>query len=107
MLQVPLVEPSSVTHIEPRQQSPEIVQEPPDSTQPSSVIVAQRRTPLESATHGRLLQQSAADAQVSPALRQVVPKPLQRGTPRRSSWQTPELPGAAQQSLRAEETLQA
>jgi hypothetical protein len=104
VLQVPVTEPSVVTQLEPRQQSPVIVQLPPAATQLSA---AQRSTPLSSAVHGLLSQQSSADAQVSPAARQVLPRPLQRGTPNRSSWHTPELPGAAQQSLREDEMLQA
>ena len=37
---------------------------------------------------------------------QVSPRPVQRGTPMKSSLQTPELPTPSQQLLRAEETLQ-
>jgi hypothetical protein len=81
-----------------------IVQLPPAAAQLSAL---QRSTPWLSAVHGLLSQQSSADAQVSPAARQVLPRPLQRGTPNRSSWHTPELPGAAQQSLREDEMLQA
>jgi hypothetical protein len=102
VLQVPRVEPSSVTHSEPRQQSPEIVHDPPADTQ---LVVAQCSMPCASGTHGESLQQSSAEAHVSPALRQVSPRPLQRGTPSRSSWHTPEFPGAAQQSFRADEML--
>jgi hypothetical protein len=47
-----------------------------------------------------------ADEQIAPPVKHVVPSPLQRGTPSISSWQTPELPTPAQQSLRAEDTLQ-
>jgi hypothetical protein len=72
----------SVTQSEPRQQSPEIVHEPPDPTQLS---LAQRSTPWASAVQGLSSQQSALEAQVSPLLRQLSPNPLQRGTPKRSS----------------------
>lgn len=82
VLQVPRVEPNSVTHSDPRQQSPEIVQEPPAATQ---LELPQRSVPSMSGTHGRSSQQSSAEAQVSPAFRQLSPRPLQRGTPKRSS----------------------
>jgi hypothetical protein len=93
----------------PLQQSASMVQDWPGilQTGPPSGISMQRSAPIPSGTQGTPLQQSAADAQVSPVLRHVPPRPLQRGTPRASSWQTPELPGAAQQSLRAAEMLQA
>jgi len=81
-LHVPRVVPTSITHSEPRQQSPEIVHEPPAGTQLS---LLQRSTPLLSAVHGRSSQQSSLDAQVSPLLRHSSPKPLQRGTPNLSS----------------------
>ena len=61
---------------------------------------------MPSGTQGIWLQQSMADEQVPPPAMHVVPRPLQRGIPRTSSWHTPELPTAAQQSLRAEETVQ-
>jgi hypothetical protein len=82
VLHVPRTEPSSVTHSEPRQQSPETVHEPPAETQ---LEAAQRSMPSASGTHGKSSQQSSAEAQVSPALRQLSPRPLQRGTPKRSS----------------------
>jgi hypothetical protein len=88
--------------LEPTQQSPVTVHDPPLETQLEG---EQRRTPALSATQGRSSQQSSADAQVSPPARQESPRPLQRGTPSLSSWHTPEFPGAAQQSLRAEEML--
>jgi hypothetical protein len=65
----------------------------------------QRSAPVESGTQRAPLQQSAADAHVSPVWRQPVPSPLQRGTPSASSWHTPELPTPAQQSFRADEML--
>jgi hypothetical protein len=52
------------------------------------------------------LQQFASNAQCPPALTQP-PSAWQRGTPRLSSWHAPELPGAPQQSLRAEEIAHA
>jgi len=61
---------------------------------------------VPSGTQGIWLQQSMADEQMAPPAKHVVPSPLQRGTPSMSSWQTPELPTPAQQSLRADETLQ-
>jgi hypothetical protein len=82
MLHVPRVEPSSLTHCEPRQQSPEIVQEPPASTQ---LAAWQRSLPSASAVQGASLQQSSLEAHVSPLARQLSPRPLQRGTPSRSS----------------------
>jgi hypothetical protein len=47
-------------------------------------------------------QQSTSNAHAPPALTHA-PTAWQRGTPSLSSWQAPELPGAPQQSLRAEE----
>jgi len=104
----PWVVPMGWMHSEPLQQSPVIEHGPPTGTQygptPPSVDGGEKqcKTPLLSGTQGALLQQSTADEQVCPPCRQVVPRPLQRGTPSVSSWQTPLLPGAAQQSLRAE-----
>jgi hypothetical protein len=103
-LQEPTVDPVGMTHMDPTQQSPLIVHPPPEETQ---LVEEHRSCPFASGTHGTPLQQSSADAHVSPALRQVVPRPLQRGTPSASSWHTPELPTPAQQSLRADEMLQA
>lgn len=102
-LQVPCKDPGLVTQLDPRQQSPVIVQPPPAATQ---LDAPQCSAPPASATHGRSSQQSSADAHVSPAARHLSPSPLQRGTPSRSSWHTPEFPGAAQQSLRADEMSQ-
>ena len=42
---------------------------------PPSGISVQRSAPLGSGTHGTPLQQSAADAQVSPVLRHIPPRP--------------------------------
>jgi hypothetical protein len=95
-------------HIAPTQQSALMVHDPLTGTQvgPASELTMQRRTPTESGTQGVPLQQSAAEAQVSPAWRQGPPA-LQRGTPSASSWQAPELPTAPQQSSRADEMLHA
>jgi hypothetical protein len=49
------------------------------------------------------LQQSTLYAQACPVITQAVIA-WQRGTPFGSSWHAPELPGAPQQSLRADET---
>jgi hypothetical protein len=65
-------------HAYPLQQSPLIVHDCPGMRQtgpPPSGISAQWRAPVESGTHGTPLQQSAADAHVSPVLRHVVPRP--------------------------------
>jgi len=62
--------------------------------------------PVASGTQGRLSQQSSAEAHVSPDLRHVVPRPLQRGTPSGSSWHTPLLPTPAQQLFADDETSQ-
>ncbi len=104
--QDPLVEPGAVTHIDPTQQSPLMVHEPPAGMQvPPSGPCKHRSTPLGSGTQGTRSQQSADDAHVSATLRQV-PSPWHRGTPSGSSWQAPELPTAPQQSFRADEMLQ-
>jgi hypothetical protein len=81
-----------------------MVQELPDFWQTPE---PQCKAPSLSGTHGKLLQQSSVDAQLSPGSRQVSPKPLQRGIPSGSSWQTPPFaPRPPQQSARAEEMLQ-
>ena len=51
-------------------------------------------------------QQSIEDEQISPAAWHAE-RPLQRGTPKGSSWQAPLLPVAPQQLLRELEMLQA
>jgi hypothetical protein len=56
-----------------------------DSPAATQLAAWQRSTPSASAVHGASLQQSSLEAQVSPLLRQLSPKPLQRGTPKRSS----------------------
>jgi len=72
---IPLVEPGAVMHMDPTQQSPLIVHEPPVGMQtPPSGPCRQRRTPVASGTHGTRSQQSADDAHVSPVLRHV-PRP--------------------------------
>ena len=105
-VQEPTVEPGSRWHRPPGQQSPLIVQLPPDGTQfppPSK----QRSAPLSSGTHGTWLQQSAAEAHTSPAAWQS-PTPKQRGTPKASSLHINDLGvSGPQQSERAEELLQA
>lgn len=130
-LQVPCVDPIGRTQLEPGQQSPSIVQVPPDFTQTE---LAQMSSPVAFGTQGKPSQQSAAEEQVWPAVRHAA-SPLHRGTPRLSSWQSeqgsftlsptqteaskplqrrtpceslmqrPELPTAEQQSARAAETL--
>jgi hypothetical protein len=110
MPQVPTVEPGARMQVEPEQQSALMVHEEPLITQfgPSSGMSAQRRTPSSSGTHGTSSQQSSLDAHCSPASMQLSPSPLQRGTPRASSWQTPPFaPKPPQQFARAEEMLQA
>jgi hypothetical protein len=113
MPQIPWVEPIGWMQVEPTQQSPLIEHGPPEGTHdegtpPSEEIVGEKqcKRPVLSGTQGIWLQQSMADEQVPPPCTHVVPSPLQRGTPRKSSWQTPELPTPAQQSLRAEELPQ-
>ncbi len=102
--QVPTVEPGARRQMLPGQQSALMVQEAPDFSQ---TLEPQRKTPSLSGTQGVLLQQSSVEAQVSPGLRQVSPRPLQRGMPSGSSWQTPPLaPRPPQQSARADEMLQ-
>ena len=64
----------------------------------------QRRTPVPSGMQGSWLQQSPVYEHTSPAFTHAE-SAWQRGTPRGSSWQAPELPGAPQQSLRADEML--
>ena len=98
---VPTVEPGARRQMLPGQQSALMVQEFPDFWQTPE---PQRKTPSMSGTQGVLLQQSSVEAQVSPGSRQVSPKPLQRGMPSGSSWQTPLLaPSPPQQSARADE----
>ena len=72
---VPFVEPGALTQMDPTQQSPLTVQEPPGPlhTPPSDSM--HRSCPLESGTHGRWLQQSAFEAQVSPGCRHIPPSP--------------------------------
>ena len=80
--QVPTVEPGARRQTLPGQQSALMVQEAPDFSQTPE---PQRKTPSISGTQGVLLQQSSVEAQVSPGLRQLSPKPLQRGMPSGSS----------------------
>src|SRR5882724_7368339 len=84
--QVPTVEPGARRQMLPGQQSALMVQEAPDFSQ---TLEPQRKTPSLSGTQGVLLQQSSVEAQVSPGSRQLSPRPLQRGMPSGSSWQTP------------------
>jgi hypothetical protein len=64
-VQLPTVEPGMRSHRPPGQQSPLIVHAPAIGTH---LAAPQWSAPLASGTHGRLSQQSAASAQVSPAL---------------------------------------
>ena len=66
--QTPCVDPGARMHSLPGQQSALMVQAPPTGTQfgPPSRGGMQRSTPLWSGMQGRLLQQSMAEAQVSP-----------------------------------------
>jgi hypothetical protein len=92
----------------PAQQSASMVQLPPEGMQtgpPPSGALVQRSCPVLSGTQGTPLQQSPEKAQVSPPCRHATA--LQRGTPKGSSWHAPELPGAPQQSLGADETTHA
>jgi hypothetical protein len=105
--QVPTVDPGGVWQTLPAQQSALIVQPPLEGTQggPASGTLRQRSCPVLSGTQGAPLQQSPENAQVSPDGRHPVAR--HRGTPSWSSWQAPELPGAPQQSLGADDTTQA
>ena len=90
--QIPCVEPTGRMQVPP-QQSAVVVQGPAVGTQgggatPPSTTgpeLQQCRTPLASGTQGARLQQSMAEEQMPPVGMQVVPKPLHRGTPRKSS----------------------
>jgi hypothetical protein len=66
--QMPWVDPGARMHSLPGQQSPLMVHVPPTGTHfgPPSGGCMQRNTPCWSGTQGRLLQQSIAEAQVSP-----------------------------------------
>jgi hypothetical protein len=105
---VPTVEPIGRMHVFPGQQSPLMVHGPDCGTQlvPPSGGEKHRKTPVPSGTHGTSLQQSSAEAQVSPASRHSSPRPLHRGTPSGSSWHTPEFPTPAQQLLRDDDEPQ-
>jgi len=104
--QVPTVDPGATKHSVPVQQSPLIVHEPPGGAHVPPVM--QRSAPEASGTQGTSSQQSAAEAQLSPPTRQLLPSPLQRGTPSWSVSQMPPLaPSPPQQSARAEEMLHA
>jgi hypothetical protein len=85
--QVPEVLPTGRTQVPPGQQSALTVQPPALGTQAGSPGggMKQRSTPCASGVHGTSLQQSSAEAQVSPASRHSAPRPLQRGTPSVSS----------------------
>ena len=106
--QVPKVDPGGRWQMLPAQQSAVTVQCPPEGMHtgpPPSRPIAQRNCPELSGTQGTPLQQSPVKAQVSPPGRHVPPP--QRGRPKGSSWQTPELPTPAQQLFGADETIQA
>ena len=107
--QVPDVDPGGRWQVLPAQQSAVTVQLPPDGMHtgpPPSRPIAQRSCPVLSRTQGTLLQQSPENAQMSPPGRHVPPPP-QRGSPKGSSWHTPELPTPAQQLFGADETTHA
>jgi hypothetical protein len=73
-----MVEPTGVMQTYPLQQSALIVHDWAGilhTGPPPSGISVQRSAPLGSGTHGTPLQQSAADAQVSPVLRHTPPRP--------------------------------
>jgi len=121
MPQTPWVEPTGWMQVYPVQQSALTEHGPPTGTQtggkkPPSIrgappscppgVPKQRRRPVPSGTQGARLQQSCADAQMPFFGMQVSPRPLHRGTPMKSSWQTPELPVPAQQLLRADDAPQ-
>ena len=106
--QVPEVDPGCWWQTPPAQQSAVTVQLLPVGTQigpPPSRPIMQRSWPVLSGTHGTPLQQSPVKAHVSPPGRHAPPP--QRGTPKRSSWHTPELPTPAQQLFGADETTHA
>src|SRR5688572_13802403 len=69
-LHVPMVEPGGRMQMLPGQQSPLMLHEPARGTHGP---LPQRRTPMLSGTQGVRLQQSAADAHVSPDTRQSSP----------------------------------
>src|SRR6185436_11222235 len=104
----PRVLPCGTMQMLPEQQSALTVQPPVAETQlrPPSGTMKQRSCPVLSGTHSTLLQQSPVKAHVSPCARHPG-MPLQRGTPSGSSTQAPELPGAPQQLLGADDTLHA
>jgi hypothetical protein len=92
-------------HEVPGQQSPLMVHEPPGATQ---LAAAQRRAPAASRTQGTLSQQSDEEAHSCPAAMHVVPRPLQRGTPKVSRRHSPDLaPRPPQQLAEADEMLHA
>ena len=74
---MPTSDPVGVTQTYPLQQSPLMVHDWPGVLQigPASGTPAHRSAPVESGTHRAPLQQSAADAHVSPALRHPPPRP--------------------------------
>jgi len=70
-VQVPIVEPGGMTQTLPVQQSAVVVQTPLAGTQ---LMVPHTRWPFGSGTHGRPLQQSAAEAQAPPGITHM-PRP--------------------------------
>ncbi len=64
--QVPVLEPGGMSQVRPWQQSPLVVQLPPDMTQ----ALPQRSTPLLSGTHGAVLQHSDENLHSAPAAMQ-------------------------------------
>jgi len=72
VLHTPEIEPGARRQLPPGQQSPSIVQLLPAGTHFGPVpTFEQVNLPEASGVHGTLLQQSAADAQLSPASRQA------------------------------------
>ena len=98
----PLVDPCATMHGRPAQQSAATVHAP------LALLHAVWHASLPSApgTQWPPLQQSSSKAHEAPSLTHA-PMAWQRGMPSLSSWHAPELPGAPQQSLRADEIAHA
>jgi hypothetical protein len=100
--QAPLVEPWATMQGRPAQQSALTVHAPPEWLH----AVWHASLPFAPGTQWPPAQQSLSNAHAPPAFTQA-PSAWHRGTPSLSSWQAPELPGAPQQSLRADEIAHA
>jgi hypothetical protein len=96
--QTPFVAPWATMHGSPAQQSAATVHPPPVGLH----AVWHASLPSGPGTQWPPLQQSASNAHAAPAVTHA-PTAWHLGTPSLSSWQAPELPGAPQQSLRADE----